>query len=320
MSIISNYRPRRVLTFIPGSVLSEKSDPLTQYAEQSLNGSIAIENLSDTLIFDIEDSVSNSFKSNAIKAISEFLESHQNKTKIEIAIRINAQYDTDLFEHELLLASHKLVDAIIIPKIDLSSFHIVFQSLHKCNKFLLPIVETTNGFQDKVDIIRHIKSKFDFPPINKIIPAVIIGLDDLSSDLRVDRDTFFTDSALSSMLGEFSCFARQFDFAAIGPVYNKFKDHQGLNTEVTRLKSIGYMGTLCVFPPYVRDIKRAFTPSDEEVETSIEILNKLQIAENSGKGWTFHNDTKYDTADKNKLEWTVNYGALCKQNDDLSKR
>lgn len=311
LTILSNFWPRRVLTFIPGSVLNDKDDPLTRYAIQSLSGNIAPELISDSLIFDLEDSVSQNFKYNAINSIGEFLEAHTNKTKIELVLRINARQGTELFDKELTLAAQQKFDSLIIPKVSLSTFMNIFESIRKFAKFVIPIIETTKGFQEIEHILNFVTSNSDLNNRGQNVPAIILGLDDLSSDLRIVRDSFFTEPALSSLLGKFSCSARSFNVLAIGPVYNKFKNHEGLIEETRRLKMIGFRGSLCVYPPYVRDIKKIFTPSKEEVEMAVEVLNKLQVASIEGRGWTFYKDTKYDLADKNYLEWVVKYSELC---------
>jgi (S)-citramalyl-CoA lyase len=320
MTNISSYRPRRVLTFIPGSVLIDKSDPLTLYARDSFNGNIGFENRSDTIIFDLEDSVSLAFKYRAIDLISDFLESNINKTKIEIAIRVNANTEPKLREKELVLISNRFVDAVIVPKIELNTFHDSFFSYKKFGKKVFPIIETVSGFLDRFHTFKQLETDLCSANINEILPVVILGLDDLSSDLRIHRETFFTEPALSSILGEFSFFSRRFNVGAIGPVYNVFKNHTGLNNEINRLKSIGFSGTLCVFPPYVKDIKKAFTPSNEEIEICTEILNQLELAEKVGKGWVFYQNTKYDLADKSKLAWNISYGKLCKQFEEFQEK
>ena len=68
---------------------------------------------------------------------------------------------------------------------------------------------------------------------------------------------------------------------------------------------------MCVYPPYVRDIKRIFTPSKEDLEMAIEVLNKLEVGSIEGRGWIFYKDAKYDLANKNYLEWIVKYSELC---------
>jgi len=299
------------LTFIPGSVLNDKDDPLTQYAIQSLSGSIAPEFISDSLIFDLEDSVSPNFKHNAIHSIGEFLETHSNKTKIELVLRINARQDTELFDKELTLVAQQKFESLIIPKVNLSNFMNVFESIRNVTKLVIPTIETARGFQEKEQILSWAASNSDLNKGGQNVPAIILGLDDLASDLRIARDSFFTEPALSSLLGHFSCSARCFKVLAIGPVYNKFKNHEGLLEETRRLKDIGFRGSLCVYPPYVRDIKRIFTPSKEDLEMAIEVLNKLEVGSIEGRGWIFYKDAKYDLANKNYLEWIVKYSELC---------
>ncbi len=308
---ISHFRPRRVLTFIPGSVLDDKNDPLTQYALQSLNGSISPEFISDSLIFDLEDSVAPDFKNKAINSIGEFLEMLSNKPKIELILRINAIPNTKLLEKEILLAANKMFDSIIIPKLDLLSFVNIFESIKNLTNQIIPIFESTNGIHDKDQILNFVLSNSSSKYKTLDIPAIILGLDDLSSDLRIPRYSFFTEPALCSVLGDFSLCARRFNVHAIGPVYNKFKDHEGLLEETQRLKTIGFGGSLCVYPPYVRDIKKTFTPSKNDVNFAQEVLTKLQTASLSGRGWTFYNDTKYDLADKQYFEWVMQYSELC---------
>jgi len=308
-------RPRRVLVFAPASVLMDEANSLTQYADQVMRGAIAAEYRPDCLIFDLEDSVSHSHKAKAAEMLSDFLEGCDRPDGVELVIRVNCCGSKHQRNRERELASQEIIDAIMIPKVQSGNYRHLLDEFSSLGKTLLPIIETTGAFNDRTRILQAIKregSRFGDSG------AAVLGLDDLASDLRIARDMFFEDAAYRSMLGLFVSSVRQAGLAAIGPVYNIARDPNGAGGEARQLSRLGFHGCLCVFPPYVRQIKAAFTPTVAAEQRAATIRAELESAGRNGYGWVIHNGIKYDLADLPYLEWLIMHAAACRELDSRS--
>jgi citrate lyase subunit beta/citryl-CoA lyase len=305
-------RPRRVLVFIPASALTDKTNSLKQYADQVINGSIAVEYRPDCLIFDLEDSVSSSHKAKATEVLSSYLDGRDRPSAVEIMLRVNCGGAQEQRDRERELASQEIFGAVMVPKINSENFLDTLDGFGSLGKPLLPIIETAAAFNDQRQILQAIRREVLGPGDEG---AAVLGLDDLAADLRIARDTFFQDAAYRAMLGLFVSAARQAELAGIGPVYNVARDPNGAEEEARQLFRLGFQGSLCVFPPYVRVIKEAFTPTMDAEQRAIAIRAELEHAGQDGFGWVIHDGIKYDTADLPYLDWVIAYATVCREFD-----
>lgn len=311
-SIELAQRPRRVLVFVPASVLMDKTNSLTQYADQVMRGAIVAEYRPDCLIFDLEDSVSASHKAEAVQILSGFLDNCDRPDGVEIVLRINGGGPKLQRERERELASQEIIGAVMIPKVDPENYQDVLDEFGPLSKPLLPIIETTAAFNNRVRILLAMKGEARGLRRGE---AAVLGLDDLAADLRIARDMFFQDAAYRSMLGLFVSAVRQADLVAIGPVYNIARDPSGAAEEARQLCRLGFQGCLCVFPPYVRLIKAAFTPTAAAEQRAMTIRMDLEHAGQDGYGWIIHDGIKYDLADLPYLDWLIAHAARCRERD-----
>jgi citrate lyase subunit beta / citryl-CoA lyase len=311
-SIKLAQRPRRVLVFVPASVLMDKTNSLAQYASQVMHGAIAAEYRPDCLIFDLEDSVSASHKVEAAQILSGFLDSCDHPDDVEVVLRINRGGPQHQHDRERELASQEIVDAIMIPKVDQEDYHDVLDEFGPLGKPLLPIIETTAAFNNRERILLAMTG--EVPRLGGD-GAAVLGLDDLAADLRIARDVFFQDAAYRSMLGLFVSAVRQAGLVAIGPVYNIARDPSGAAEEARQLCRLGFQGCLCVFPPYVRPIKAAFTPTAAAEQRAMAIRVELEHAGRDGYGWIIYEGIKYDLADLPYQNWLIAHAAGCRERD-----
>ena len=301
--------PRRSLTFVPGSILESEDEPLLKYASQSMKLGIATEYISDSLVFDLEDSVAPEFKERAAEMIAGFLGNNENLSGVEIIVRFDPHADCVESQLDYAAECEGAIDAFMIPKIEATSIDFVQSVGDRFGKSLILIFETPQGIRQKDQVMAVIKERaLD-------ISAFIIGLDDLSAALRISRNDFFEVAAYSSILADFVCFARAFGAVPIGGVYNELSNREGLIAEAEYLRRLGFQGSACVFPAYVESLKSTFTPNADDVKRASSILTGLRNEGKKGRGWTFFEGTKYDLADIKKFEWIVRFYNVCREYD-----
>ena len=164
-----------------------------------------------------------------------------------------------------------------------------------------PIIETAKGFVDKSHIVRLIRERQGEPfPV-----CVILGRDDLAASLRIDR-AHMTPERFGSFFLDFVCASRAEGCDPIGPVFNDLENSTGLTQELVALRTMGFTGSLCVFPNQVKDVNRAFAFVTQEMRAKYaSIRDALAQASTKGLGWVICDGRKYDTADLAYIDFVL---------------
>ena len=87
---------------------------------------------SDSVIFDLEDSVSVSEKDNSRNLLISFLNSKE-KLNLEVVVRINAS-DTPFYHFDLEAVVSDKIDTIMLPKASVETLHKLDKDLSKIEK------------------------------------------------------------------------------------------------------------------------------------------------------------------------------------------
>ena len=137
---------------------------------------------SDSVIFDLEDAVNVTEKDNARNLLYYYLQEHSN-LNMEVVVRING-LDTDYYKDDLEMIVSDNIDSIMLPKArvkelkELDSLLTELEERKKLTKRIkvLPIIELAISVLE-VDEIASLPR----------IDGILLGAEDLSSDLEVER-------------------------------------------------------------------------------------------------------------------------------------
>jgi citrate lyase subunit beta/citryl-CoA lyase len=78
--------------------------------------------------------------------------------------------------------------------------------------------------------------------------------------------------------------ARAAGVQAIDSVYGDVADEEGLLAWGRRSRAMGFQGMGCIHPRQIRIIHEAFSPSREELDKALRIVEAFQEAESKGLG------------------------------------
>jgi citrate lyase subunit beta/citryl-CoA lyase len=70
--------------------------------------------------------------------------------------------------------------------------------------------------------------------------------------------------------------------APIDTVWVHINDLEGLASSAKRARQLGFQGKMCIYPPQVEPVNRAFTPTEEEIAFARRVVVAFEKAEREG--------------------------------------
>jgi citrate lyase subunit beta / citryl-CoA lyase len=227
----------------------------------------------DSLIFDLEDSVKNDLKNEAREKVCKALATNEFGQK-ERVVRVNG-FDTPLWKDDVKAVIEAGVDTIIMPKID--SKHILADAIklidiwdYKKNVGVIPLIESAYGVIRVNEIVS----------CGERITALMFGAGDYLLGLGCAHDT--TGDVLIYPRSRIALAAASTCIAAIDTPYFDFNNDSGLEIESFMAKNIGFSGKAAIHPKQLDIINRVFSPSKEEVALAREIMENYQNIKHTG--------------------------------------
>ena len=225
----------------------------------------------DAIIIDLEDAVAITEKDAARILVKEYLETFQ--TNIDIFIRINP-LDTPYFYHDLDEVKDLKITGILLPKADIESMKALDDYLEENNPNLkiIGLIETAFGLEMSFEILNQ----------SKRVVGVLLGAEDLTLDLgairtKESREIRYARSriiAVSKALG----------IQAIDTPFTDTDDIEGLKIDTLDAKALGMTGKSLISPRHVDLVNDIFSPSEEEINHSLRVVEGVVEANKQGKG------------------------------------
>lgn len=252
-------QPYRSVLYIPGS------------NARALEKAATLE--CDAIIFDLEDAVAVTEKSNARDQLVDVLKTRDYGARARI-VRVNA-LDTEWGRADLLALSQALregavIDAVLTPKVNAPA------DLDKVGDLLADVplwamMETAQGVLNAATIAAHPR-----------VGGFVMGTNDLAKELgardRPDR------LPMQAGLGWCVLAAKANGRIVIDGVFNAFRDEAGLAAECEQGRDMGFDGKTAIHPAQLEICNRAFAPSDAEITLAQRQIAAYDTAQQSGQG------------------------------------
>jgi citrate lyase subunit beta/citryl-CoA lyase len=230
----------------------------------------------DGIILDLEDSVAPEKKDEARLLVRNALR-EVNFFGAERMVRIN-QVPSGLKDLQYIVAHN--VQVILIPKCEdarqVNQVNDEITALNPgdpaCEIYLMPILESAMGIENAFAIACGAGN----------IVALAIGLEDLTSDLGVERTKKGTESFYARTRVVNACKAAGID--AVDSVFSDVADEEGLIEAVRESKSLGFSGMGCIHPRQVQTILNGFLPGRDEILRAMKIVLAWEEAHAAGQG------------------------------------
>lgn len=257
---------RRTMLYVPGSKPSMIKD-------------IYIYN-PDSIMFDLEDSVSLKEKDSARFLVSEALQKVDYRG-IETVVRING-LDTLFGMEDLEIIVKAQPDVIRLPKTetakDVKEVEEIIEKLEKeygievGKTKMMAAIESATGVMNALEIAKA---------SDRLI-GIAIGAEDYVTNIKTKRTPEGTELlfARCQLLNA----ARSAGIAALDTVYSDVENMEGFRNEVEHIKGLGFDGKSIINPRQIDVVHDVFTPSEEEYEEALQVIEAIKRAEESGSG------------------------------------
>jgi citrate lyase beta subunit len=259
-------RARRALLYMPGDDLRKIRKGVTLGV--------------DSICMDMEDGVAFNRKAEARATIVQAL-SELDFGRSERLARINP-VGSGLEDDDLEAVLPSRPEGIVIPKVEESG------QIHKVSR-RIAAAEFQNGWPEgSIHLIVLVETALGIMNLPQIVSAdprlqaLIFGAEDLAGDIGAVRtppawEVFYARSAVVTH-------AAAYDLQAIDMVFIDFKNTEGLVEEAIQGAQMGYAGKQVIHPNQVEPVQRAFTPTDEQIQQAMRIIDAYASHQQVGFG------------------------------------
>ena len=260
-------RLRRSLLFVPGAE-QRKLDRSREAA-------------ADLLVFDLEDSVLPDHKARAREQVADHIQS-AGSGSAEMAVRVNPP-ESPYFEADLEAVVSAGARTIMLPKSqnpeDLGQVSVTLAALEAKLEIpresvrLLALVETAAGIS-RVEALAGANSRID---------ALCFG----NADFSLDMGLLESDPSTGVLLHARCRLAIAAVAAKVTPIDGvclAVKDTAAFLEEGTLALQLGFEGKLCIHPAQAEIANSIFTPTADQIETALRVIEGWKAAVADGKG------------------------------------
>lgn len=232
---------------------------------------------SDSVIFDLEDSVSVSEKDNSRNLLISFLNSKE-KLNLEVVVRINAS-DTPFYYADLEAVVTPKIDTIMLPKASVKTLSKLDKDLSKIEKEkqlvnkikIIPIIELASSLIEASEIAAMPR-----------VDGLLLGAEDLSSDLEVVRTEEGLEILYARMVVITAAKAKKID--AIDTPFPNVFDNDKLKKDCEFVKRMGMNAKACIHPNQIEVVNEVFSPTQAEINWATKVLMAKEEAEKKNQG------------------------------------
>lgn len=231
----------------------------------------------DGVIFDLEDSVHVFEKDNARNLVQSYLERYPVLPAM-ILVRINA-IDSPFYEEDLKAIVSDRIDAIMLPKADVSGVKLLTEKLHEIEKTkkltkrisIIPIIEKASSVLEAQNIASL-----------KRVQGLLFGAEDYCSEMGIIRTTTGTELIYPRSHIAICCKAANID--AIDTPYVDISDEEGLERDCRAAYNLGLKGKAAIHPKQIQTINELFSPSEAQILWALKVLEAKKEADRKGLG------------------------------------
>lgn len=235
---------------------------------------------SDSIMFDLEDSVSIKEKDSA-----RFLVYNALKTMdyggVETVVRING-LDTPFGRADLEAMVRAKPDIIRLPKAEKAEDVIeVDNIIGEIEKNIGMEVGTTK-MMAAIESPLGVINAYDIAKASKRLVAIAIGAEDFVTNMKTTRSPEGVELLLAR--SQLVLAARAAGIYALDTVYSNIKNDEGFIDEVKLIKQLGFDGKSVIHPRQIGLTHKIYTPTEKEIKNATRVVDVINEAEEKGSG------------------------------------
>jgi citrate lyase subunit beta/citryl-CoA lyase len=231
----------------------------------------------DNVILDLEDAVARAEKV-ATRAL--VVDALKRPRRGGAYVRVNA-FATEFCYGDAVAVVGPGLDGIILPMVEsreqIMAFDWLVGSLERERGLavggvdVIPIIETAKGIANARAVAAA----------GTRVKRMAFGAGDYTLD--VNMEWTLGESELEHARAEMVVASRAGGLEApIDTVWVHIKDLDGLASSAKRARQLGFQGKMCIYPPQVELVNRAFTPTEKEISFARRVVAAFEEAERAG--------------------------------------
>ena len=231
----------------------------------------------DNVILDLEDAVA---KAEKVATRALVVEALKRPRRGGAYIRVNA-FNTEFCYGDTVAVVGPGLDGIILPMVEsreqIVAFDWLVGSLERERGLppggidIIPIIETAKGIANARAIAAA----------GTRVKRMAFGAGDYTLDMNMEWT--LAESELEHARAEMAVASRAAGLEApIDTVWVHIKDLEGVARSAKRARQLGFQGKMCIYPPQVELVNRAFTPTETEIAFARRVVAAFEKAEREG--------------------------------------
>ncbi|MDO4903658.1 MAG: citrate (pro-3S)-lyase subunit beta [Limosilactobacillus sp.] len=259
-------RLRRTMMFVPGNNAGMVKDA-------GIYGA-------DSIMFDLEDSVSMAEKDAARMLVYQALQT-QDYGDSELVVRVNG-LDTPYFRNDVFAMVKAGIEVVRLPKVESA-------------QMMLDLVKVVEEAEEKfgrekgsthvMAAIESAKGVLNAPEIAASTDRMIglaLSAEDYTTDMKTHRypDGAELEFARNMILHA----ARAAGIAAFDTVFTNMNDIEGFQRETEHIHELGFDGKSLVNPRQIDWVNKVYEPTKKEIENALDVEAAIEEANAKGSG------------------------------------
>lgn len=234
----------------------------------------------DSVIFDLEDAVSPDEK-DAARILVRNTMRYMDFCGCEIIVRINS-IDTPYWQKDIDAILPYTPGLILLPKTGSAA------DVHTADAYLTAAEEKLGikagavGLMPLIETALGVENAFAIATSTKRVQALFLGAEDLTADLQCKRTK--EGREIEYARTRLVMAARAAGIEVYDTPFTDVNDDEGIETDATLAKSLGFSGKASISPRHVDVINRVFSPTLPEIDYAYEVMEAIALAKKQGKG------------------------------------
>lgn len=259
-------RLRRTMMFVPGNNAGMVKDA-------GIYGA-------DSIMFDLEDSVSMDQKDAARMLVYEALQT-QDYGDAELVVRVNG-IDTPYFKNDVFAMVKAGIQVVRLPKVEsaqmMKDLVTVVEEAEK--KFNIPV--GTTHVMAAIESARGVLKALEIAESTDRMIGLALSAEDYTTDMKTHRypDGAELEFARNMILHA----ARAAGIAAFDTVFTNMNDVEGFQRETEHIHQLGFDGKSLVNPRQVDWVNKVYEPTKKEIENALDVEAAIEEANAKGSG------------------------------------
>lgn len=235
---------------------------------------------SDSIMFDLEDSVSLKEKDSARFLVYNALKT-MDYGNVETVVRING-LDTPFGKDDLEAMVRAQPDIIRLPKTETKQDIIDIDNMISEIEKQIGLEVGSTKIMAAVESPLGVMNAYEIATASNRLVAIAIGAEDFVTNMKTTRSPEGIEllAARSNLLMA----ARAAGIYALDTVYTNIKDDDGFMDEVKLIKQLGFDGKSVIHPRQIGMVHKIYTPTEKEIRNAVRVVEAIKEAESKGSG------------------------------------